>query len=196
MFELINGDAKSSKEPQRVPSQGEYTDLLKGNTPEPPCTPAPTNSEPRRPSLLTQQRIAADARTHPSCNFHLPRLAIRNAAHAEELLAIFCVRVGDWVLATFHHTSPEARLLHELKALNILLQSSAQARTVDPTPYETEAHASDVLELTREAIHAKDRVTGFRLSFQVDKNIYDIVEVTQVIHSVAVSTLMGLFLST
>jgi hypothetical protein len=143
-----------------------------------------------------QHRHAADAKTHPSRNFHLPCLATRDAAHAEQLLAIYCTRLCDWGLATFEHTSSEARLLHELRALNILLQASAQARVADPSAYETEAHASAVLSLTREAMHAKDLVKGFRLSFEIDKHIYDIVEVVQCLHSAAVSTLLGLFLST
>ena len=53
-----------------------------------------------------------------------------------------------------------------------------------------------MLSLTREIMHAKDQVQGYRLSFEVDKHIYDIVEVVQSLHSTAVSTLLGLFLST
>ena len=40
------------------------------------------------------------------------------------------------------------------------------------------------------------KVQGFRLSFEVDRHIYDIVEVVQCLHSAAVATLLGLFLST
>jgi hypothetical protein len=53
-----------------------------------------------------------------------------------------------------------------------------------------------VLSLTREVMTAKDLVTGFRLSFEVDKHLYDIVEVVQCLHGNAVSTLLNLFLST
>jgi hypothetical protein len=147
---------------------------------------------PRRPSRHAQLRLAADERTHPSHNFHLPRLATRDTAQAEELLAIYCARLCDWGLATFEHASHEARVLTELRALNLLLQSSAQARAVDPTPYETEEHLSAVLALTRETMHAKEYVTGFRLSFEVDKHLHDIVEVVQCLYSAAMSTLIGL----
>lgn len=163
------------------------------SNPEPPSTAPPT--APRRMSRNSQHRDAADARTHPSRNFHLPHLATRDAAHAEELLAIFCGRLCTWGLETFEAGSPEARLLHELQALDYLMQASALPRTVSPDAYETEAHASAVLELTREAMHAKDNVTGFRLSFEVDRHLYDIVEVTQCLHAAAVSTLLGLFLN-
>jgi hypothetical protein len=98
--------------------------------------------------------------------------------------------------AAFEQASPEARLLHELTTLNILLQSSAQTRAADPSAFETEAHASAVLSLTREVMTAKDNVQGYRLCFELDKHIYDIVEVTQCLHSAAVATLLGLFLST
>ena len=191
----------------RRQSINEYTDLVRELTPEPPEAQRrrlslPTqqrdaaDAQPRRPSIPKQQRDAADALTHPSRNFHLRRLATRDAAHAEELLAVFCARLCDWGLATFEQASPEARLLHELTTLNILLQSSAQARAADPSAFETEAHASGVLSLTREIMHARDKVQGFRLSFEVDRHIYDIVEVVQCLHSAAVATLLGLFLST
>jgi hypothetical protein len=174
----------------------EYTALLPQETPRPPDTPPPPEAQRRRSSFQSQHRHAADALTHPTRNFHLPCLATRNAAHAEELLSVYCGRLSEWGLATFEPTSPEARLLHELTTLNILLQSSAQAHAADPSNFETETHASAVLSLTREAMHAKDNVTGFRLSFELDKHIYDIVEVTQCLHAAAVSTLLGLFLST
>lgn len=174
----------------------EYSVLLEPKTPRPPDTPPPPEAQRRRSSFQSQHRHAADALTHPSRNFHLPSLATRNAAHAEELLAVYCGRLSEWGLATFEPTSPEARLLHELTTLNILLQSSAQTRAADPSAFETEAHASAVLSLTREVMTAKDNVTGFRLSFEVDKHLYDIVEVTQCLHSAAVATLLGLFLST
>ena len=164
------------------------------SNPEPPST-APL-TVPRRLSKHSEHRDAADSRTHPSRNFHLPHLATRDAAHAEELLAIYCGRLCTWGLATFEAGSPEARLLHELQALDYLMQASALPRTVTPDAYETEAHASAILELTREAMHAKDNVTGFRLSFEVDRHLYDIVEVTQCLHAAAVSTLLGLYLST
>jgi len=180
----------------RRPSLHDYTGLLEHKPPQPPNTSPPPEAQRRPLSLQSQLRHAADALTHPSRNFHLPCLATRNAAHAEELLAVYCGRLSEWGLATFEPTSPEARLLHELTTLNILLQSSAQARAGDPSNFETEKHASAVLSLTREAMHAKDNVTGFRLSFEVDKHIYDIVEVTQCLHAAAVSTLLGLFLST
>jgi hypothetical protein len=181
----------SPEEPkqERRPSVGDYTTLLENKQ-------APLDAVCRRPSLTMRIRNAADALTHPSRNFHLPRLATRNAAHAEELLAVYCGRLADWGLATFEPTTPEARLLHELSTLNVLLQSSAQSRAADPSAFETEAHASAVLSLTREVMTAQDHVTGFRLSFEVDKHLYDIVEVTQCLHSSAVSTLLGLFLST
>jgi hypothetical protein len=181
---------------QRVPSPEEYTDLLEPKTPRPPDTPPPPEAQRRRSSFQSQHRHAADALTHPSRNFQLPCLATRNAAHAEELLAVYCGRLSEWGLATFEQASPEARLLHELTTLNILLQASAQTRAADPSAFETEAHASAMLSLTREVMHAKDNVTGFRLSFELDKHTYDIVEVTQCLHSAAVSTLLGLFLST
>jgi hypothetical protein len=150
------------------------------------------NVHPRRLSSHVKNRLIADEKTHPSHNFHLPRLTTRDTAQAEELLAIYCARLCDWGLATFEHASHEARLLAELQALNLLLQASAQARAVDPTPYETEAHVSAVLSLTRETMHAKEHVTGFRLSFEVDKHLYDIVEVVQCLYSAAMSTLIGL----
>ena len=78
----------------------------------------------------------------------------------------------------------------------MLLQNSAQTRAADPSNFETEAHASAVLSLAREVIHAKDLIEGFRLSFEVDGHLYDIVEVVQCLHGAAVSTLLGLFLST
>ena len=171
----------------------EYSALLPRKLPEPPDTPPPPQAQQRRSSC---HRNAADALTHPSRNFRLRYLATRNAAHAEELLAVYCGRVCDWGLATFNPASPEARLLEELKTLNILMVSSAQARAADPSAFETEAHASGVLSLTREIMHARDKVQGFRLSFEVDRHIYDIVEVVQCLHSTAVSTLLGLFLST
>jgi hypothetical protein len=87
-------------------------------------------------------------------------------------------------------------LLRELTTLNILLQSSAQTRAADPSAFETEAHASAVLSLTREVMHAKDFIHACRLSFQVDKHLYDIVDVVQCLHAEAVSTLLGLFLTT
>jgi len=181
---------------ERRPSIGDYTSLLENQAPQPPDTPAPPVQARRHVSLHVQHRHAADALTHPSRNFHLPCLATRNAAHAEELVAIYCGRLVDFGLATFEQTSPEARLLQELKTLNILLQSSAQTRAADPSAFETEAHASAVLSLTREVMTAKDLVTGFRLSFEVDKHLYDIVEVVQCLHGNAVSTLLNLFLST
>ena len=181
---------------ERRPSIDDYTRLIENQTPQPPDTPAPLDAGWRRPSLTMRLRHAADSRTHPSRNFHLPHLATRNAAHAEELLAVYCGRVCDWGLATFEPTSSEARLLHELSTLNILLQSTAQTRAADPSAFETEAHASAVLSLTREVMTAKENVTGFRLTFEVDKHLYDIVEVTQCLHSSAVATLLGLFLST
>lgn len=149
---------------------------------------------PRRRSKQVQLRIAADEKTHPSRNFHLPHLATRDAVHAEELLAIYCGRMCAWGLAMFETDSADAHLLLELQALNYLLQSSAIPRTVVPDEYETEAHASAVLELTREVMHAKDNVTGFRLSFEVDGHLFDIVEVVQCLHASAVSTLLGLSL--
>ena len=181
---------------QRKPSKEDYFVLHKQKTPETRSRTGSSNAEPRCLSLHTQHRHAADEKKHPSRNFHLPHLATKDAAHAEELLAIYCGRLCVWGLATFEATSSEARLLHELQALDYLLQASALPRTVDPSAYETEAHASAVLALTREAIHAKDKVTGFRLSFEVDKHLYDIVEVVQCLHSAAMSTLLGLFLST
>ena len=180
----------------RIPSRDEYTDLLQPKTPQPPDTPPPPEAKRRRSSFQSQHRHAADALTHPSRNFHLPCLATRNAAHAEELLAVYCGRLSEWGLATFEEASPEARLLQELTTLNSLLQSSAQARAADPSNFETEAHASAVLSLTREIMHAKDNVHGYRLSFEIDKHIHDIVEVTQCLHAAAVATLLGLFLST
>ena len=180
---------------QRRPSLTDYTGLLQ-HTPQPPDTPPPPEAQRRRSSFQAQHRHAADALTHPSRNFHLPCLATRNATHAEELLAVYCGRLADWGLATFEQASPEARLLQELTTLNILLQSSAQSRAADPSAFETEAHASGVLSLTREIMHAKDQVQGYRLSFEVDKHLYDIVEVVQCLHSAAVATLLGLFLST
>jgi hypothetical protein len=155
----------SPEEPkqERHPSVGDYTILLENQTPRPPNTQAPLDTECRRPSLTMRIRNAADALTHPSRNFHLPRLATRNAAHAEELLAVYCGRLADWGLATFEPTTPEAHLLHELSTLNVLLQSSAQSRAADPSAFETEAHASAVLSLTREVMTAQDQVTGFRL---------------------------------
>jgi hypothetical protein len=179
----------------------EYTELIRTSPTATqhnagPGTPDPPVQAHRRLSLLVQHRNAADALTHPSRNFHLPCLATRNVAHAEELLAVFCGRLVDWGLATFEETSPEACLLRELSTLNLLLQSSAQTRAADPTAFETEAHASAVLSLTREAMTAKDHVTSFRLNFEVDKHLYDIVEVVQCLHGCAVSTLLGLFLST
>ena len=83
-----------------------------------------------------------------------------------------------------------------VQTLNVLLQSSAQARAGDRSPRETQEHASAVLSLTREVIHAKDVIEAFRLSFEVDGHLYDIVEVVQCLHGAAVSTLLGLFLST
>jgi hypothetical protein len=167
--------------------------LLPRKSPEPPDTPLPQQAPRRRSSIL---RHAADALTHPGRNFRLPHLATRNAAHAEELVAVYCGRLCEWGLATLEQASPEARLLQELQTLNVLLQSSAQARAADPSNFETEAHASAVLSLTREVIHAKDSIQGFRLSFEVDGHLYDIVEVVQCLHGAAVSTLLGLFLST
>ena len=190
---VLNSD---SPEPvKRIPSKEDYTDLLQ-KTPQPPDTPPPPEAQRRRSSFQSQHRAAADARTHPSRNFQLPCLATRNAAHAEELLAVYCGRLSEWGLATFEHASPEARLLHELTTLNILFQSSAQARAADPSAFETEAHASAVLSLTREVMTAKENVQGFRLSFELDKHLYDIVEVMQCLHHASVSTLLGLFLST
>ena len=180
---------------QRRPSLQDYTGLLQ-HTPQPPDTPPPPEAQRRRSSFQAQHRHAADALTHPSRNFHLPCLATRNAAHAEELLAVYCDRLADWGLATFEQASPEARLLQELTTLNILLQSSAQSRAADPSAFETEAHASAMLSLTREIMHAKDQVHAYRLTFELDKHLYDIVEVVQCLHSAAVATLLGLFLST
>ena len=180
---------------ERRPSLTDYTGLLQ-HKPQPPDTPPPPEAQRKRSSLMSQHRHAADALTHPSRNFHLPCLATRNAAHAEELVAVYCGRLSEWGLATFEQASPEARLLQELTTLNILLQSSAQSRAADPSAFETEAHASAMLSLTREIMHAKEHVSGFRLSFEVDKHLYDIVEVVQCLHSTAVSTLLGLFLST
>jgi hypothetical protein len=143
-----------------------------------------------------QRRHAADSLTQRRRSFYLPHLATRDAAHAEELLAMYCARVCDCDFATVNPTSPEACLLRELTTLNILLQSSAQTRAADPSAFETEAHASAVLSLTREVMHAKDFIHACRLSFQVDKHLYDIVDVVQCLHAEAVSTLLGLFLTT
>jgi hypothetical protein len=191
---LLEEQSQPTKE--RRPSLHDYTGLLEHKPPQPPNTPPPPEAQRRPSSLQSQLRHAADALTHPSRNFHLPCLATRNAAHAEQLLAVYCGRLSEWGLATFEQASPEARLLHELTTLNILLQSSAQTRAADPSAFETEAHASAVLSLTREVMHAKDNVSGFRLTFELDKHIHDIVEVTQCLHSAAVATLLGLFLST
>jgi hypothetical protein len=197
MLEPINRLSAQSPLKQRpTASTEEYTGLIHENTPKPPDTPPPPEAQRRRSSFQAQHRHAADALTHPSRNFHLPCLATRNAAHAEELLAVYCGRLSEWGLATFEQASPEARLLHELTTLNILLQSSAQTHAADPSAFETEAHASAVLSLTREIMTAKDNVQGYRLCFELDKHIYDIVEVTQCLHSAAVATLLGLFLST
>ena len=207
MLEPENTNVIRSKSPEspkkdRRPSVSDYTDMLEHKTctttatPAPPNTPAPPVQAHRRVSLQVQHRNAADNLTHPSRNFHLPHLATRNAAHAEELLAVYCARVCDWGLATFEPTSPEACFLRELTTLNILLQSSAQSRAADQSAFETKAHASAVLSLTREAMYAKDSVHAFRLSFEVDQHLYDIVEVVQCLHGEAVSTLLGLFLST
>jgi hypothetical protein len=193
---LIRSNSPDLTTETRRPSVHDYTDLLENYTPAPPDTPAPAVQARRRVSLHVQNRNAADALTHPSRNYNLPFLATRDAKQAEGLLSDYCARMCDWGLATFEQASPEARLLHELKTLNILLKSSAQARAADPSAYETEAHASAVLSLSREVMNVKDHVTGFRLSFEVDKHLYDIVEVTQCLHSSAVSTLLGLFLST
>ena len=167
--------------------------LLPRKSPEPPDTPLPPQAPRRRSSCL---RNAADALTHPGRNFRLPYLATRNEAHAEELVAVYCGRLCEWGLATLEQASPEARLLQELQTLNVLLQSSVQARAGDRSNADMEAHASAVLSLTREVIHARDFIEGFRLSFEVDGHIYDIVEVAQCLHGAAVSTLLGLFLST
>lgn len=86
--------------------------------------------------------------------------------------------------------------MYELQTLNILLPVSALTHTVDPTPYETETYASTVITLTCETMYVKDLVHGFLLSFEVDRHLYDIVEVTQCLHSVVVSTFLGLFLNT
>jgi hypothetical protein len=188
--------AHASETEQLRPSSADYIDLLHEDVPALPDAPTPPDRQRRRSAVCTQYRVAADALTHPSRNFQLPCLATRNAADAEELLAVYCGRVCVWGLATFNQASPEARLLEELKTLNILMVSSAQARAADPSAFETEAHASGVLSLTREIMHARDKVQGFRLSFEVDRHIYDIVEVVQCLHSAAVATLLGLFLST
>jgi hypothetical protein len=188
--------AQSPEKVPRKPSNEDYTVLIKQKTPELSCKQSPRTDEPRRLSLQIQHRNAADEKTHPSRNFHLPRIQTRNAAHAEELLAVYCGRICEWGLATFPHDSSEARLLRDLTTLNILLQSSALARASDPIAFETEAHASAVLSLTREVMQAKDYVNVIRLSFEVDKHIYDIVDIVQCLHKAAVSTLLGLFLNT
>ena len=168
----------------------EPTNSTDSHSPVPP----PASTQAQR-MLACKRRYAADKLTHPSLNFRLPHRATRDEAHAEELLAVYCTRLCKWGLATFEQASPEARLLNELKTLNILLQTSAQQRAADPSAFETEAHASAVLSLTREAMHAKDNVHSLRLSFEVDGHAHDIVEVVQCLHRAAVSTLLGLFLS-
>jgi len=197
MFEaLISPEAQSPEKVSIKSNTEDYTGLIKLKTPQPQDKTSPRDTSPRRVSLQMQHRNAADEKTHPSRNFHLPRIQTRNAAHAEELLAVYCGRICEWGLATFPHDSSEARLLRDLTTLNILLQSSAEARAADPSAYETEAHASAVLALTREVMQAKDYVNIIRLSFEVDKHIYDIVDIVQCLHRAAVSTLLGLFLST
>ena len=145
------------------------------------------------PAFFVHSR-AADARTHPSGNFFLPRRATRDAAHAEELLAVYCGRLGEWGARTFAADSPEARLLRELQALELLLRSSAAARAAGYSCAEEKEHADAVLSLTREVMHAKDAVAGFRLSFEHERHVYCVVEVAQVLHSTALSTLLALFL--
>jgi len=147
-------------------------------------------------ALRAALKAAADARTHPSRNYFLPHMATRDAAHAETLLAVYCGRLCEWGREHFDRDSVEARVLVELGALSVLLTTAGQAGVVDARACETEAHASAVLSLTREVMHAKDHVTGFRLSFEAGGHQYDIVEVTQVIHARAVATLLGLVRST
>ncbi len=60
---------------------------------------------------------------------------------------------------------------------------------------ETKNHVLSVLDLTRDAMNAKDYVHGLRLSFEVNQHIYDIIEVIQCLHSAAMSTLLGLYLN-
>ncbi len=85
-----------------------------------------------------------------------------------------------------------------LQALDLLLRSSAAPRPGDAEAglegEEAGDHADAVLALTREVMHAKDTVTGFRLSFEHDRHVYCVVEVAQVLHSTALSTLLGRFL--
>ena len=161
----------------------------------PKKAPVPPKRLQRLPPTRSLQRSAADAKTHPSGNFFLPAMATRDAAHAEQLLAVFCGRLCDWGLETYAPASPEARLLQDLQALNIVLQSSAQTRHVNSCDNEIKTHASSVLDLTRDAMNAKDYVHGLRLSFEVNQHIYDIVEVIQCLHSAAMSTLLGLYLN-
>jgi hypothetical protein len=138
---------------------------------------------------------ASDARTHPGGNFFLPRLATRDAAQAEALLAVYCGRLCEWGLRTFAADSPEARVLGELQALDLLLRSSAAAHEAGCSSAEAEEHAAGVLALTREVVHAKDRVFGFRLSFEHDGHVYCVAEVAQVLHSTALATMLEQFLA-
>ena len=147
-------------------------------------------------SLVMQHRLAAETRAHPSMNFKLKPQTARDAAHAEALVSIYRDRLVDWGLATYEPDSPEACLLQKLKGLSTFLQSSVHTRSGDSSADETQAHAIALICLTREVLNAKELVTGFRLTFEVENHIYDIGEVTQCLHRSAVSTLLTLFLST
>jgi hypothetical protein len=159
-------------------------------------SPAPRVAGGRRLSLVMQHRLAAETRAHPSMNFKQKAQPARDAAHAQALLVVYCDRLVDWGIATFESDSPETRLLETLKELCTFLQSSTHASSGDCSIDETQAHAIALISLAREVLHAKDFVSGFRLTFEVEDHIYDIVEVTQCLHRSAVSTLLTLFLST
>jgi hypothetical protein len=145
----------------------------------------------------------AYARTHPSRNFHLRHVSARDAAHAKELLSIFCARVCDWGLVTFDAESPEARLLHALRSLYVVVHDKSphemlqrgQTTVSVVTDYGTHDYGMQtvsiaVVDLTSEVMRLKDYISGFSLSFEVGSDIYDVIEVTQRLESTALAQLL------
>jgi hypothetical protein len=154
-------------------------------------------------TLATKQthlRDTADAKTHPSRNFHLPRSAPRDAAHAHELLGVYCARMCDWVLATFDAASPEATLLRTLRTFYV----ASHPRNYDAGAYTQVMFDSDygscafgvqtsltrILDCYTLVMLIRKHVREFHTSFEVHGQIYNLTQVVRCLQENAIGKSM------
>jgi hypothetical protein len=96
----------------------------------------------------------------------------------------------DWGLERFEATSGEARFLRAMNALDILLNT-----TTAPEHNENVRWAA-LLDCARTAMNLRLEVHAFYLFVEIDGHQLDINETISCVHVVAVSALLGLYLST